>query len=59
MGILNTWSIISFYLVTTIMNPREGPGNPFQYSCLEKVIDREALRAIGHKVAESSMAEVT
>lgn len=41
------------------MNPREGPGNPFQYSCLEKVIDREALRAIGHKVAESSMAEVT
>ena len=31
----------------------EGPGNPFQYSCLEKVMDREAWRATVHRVAKS------
>ena len=31
----------------------EGPGNPFEYSCLEKVMDREAWRATVHRVAES------
>ena len=31
----------------------EGNGNPFQYSCLEKPVDRGAWRADVHRVAES------
>ena len=31
----------------------EGHGNPLQYSCLEKPMDRGACRAIVHGVAES------
>ena len=31
----------------------EGPGNPFECSCLEKVMDREAWRATVHRVAKS------
>ena len=34
-------------------SPREGNGNPFQYSCLEKPMDREAWWAMVHEVAES------
>ena len=34
-------------------SPGEGNGNPFQYSCLEDSIDREAWRATVHGVAES------
>ena len=30
---------------------REGNSNPFQYSCLENSMDREAWRAIVHGVA--------
>ena len=34
-------------------SPREGNGNPLQYSCLENPIDREAWRATVHGVAKS------
>ena len=32
--------------------PREGNGNPLQYSCLGNPMDRGAWRAIGHGVAK-------
>ena len=31
----------------------EGNGNPLQYSCLEKPMDRGAWRAIAHRVAKT------
>ena len=31
----------------------EGNGNPFQYSCLENLVDREAWQATVHGVAKS------
>ena len=34
-------------------SPGVGNGNPFQYSCLEKSMDREAWWAIVHGVAKS------
>ena len=34
-------------------SPGEGKGNPSQYSCLEKPMDREAWRAMVHGVAKS------
>ena len=34
-------------------SPRGGQGNPFQYSCLEKSMDREACWATVHRVAKS------
>jgi len=34
-------------------SPREGNGNPLQYSCLEKPMDRGAWQAIVHGVAKS------
>ena len=34
-------------------SPGEGNGTPFQYSCLENPMDREAWPAIVHKVAKS------
>ena len=34
-------------------SPGGGHGNPPQYSCLENPRDRGALRAIGHRVAQS------
>ena len=34
-------------------SPREGNGNPLQYSCLENSVDREAWQAPVHGVAES------
>ena len=33
-------------------SPREGHGNPLQYSCLENSMDREAWRATVHKVTK-------
>ena len=33
--------------------PGEGNGNPFQYSCLENPMDREAWQAAVHEVTES------
>ena len=33
--------------------PGEGDGNPFQYSCPEKSMDREVWRAIVHGVEKS------
>ena len=33
--------------------PGEGTGNPLQYSCLEKPMDRGAWQAIVHGVAKS------
>ena len=33
--------------------PGEGNGNPFQYSCLENPVDREACWATVHRVAKS------
>ena len=38
-------------------SPREGNGNPFQYSCLENPIDRGAWWAIIHGVTQSDMTE--
>ena len=34
-------------------SPREGNGNPLQYSCLENLMDRGAWRATVHGVAMS------
>ena len=34
-------------------SPGEGHGNPLQYSCLEKPMDREAWQAIVHRVTKS------
>ena len=34
-------------------SPGEGNGNPFQYSCLENLMDRGAWRATVHGVAKS------
>ena len=34
-------------------SPGEGNGNSLQYSCLENPMDREAWRAIVHRVAKS------
>ena len=34
-------------------SPREGHGNPLQYSCLENPMDREAWWAVVHRVAKS------
>ena len=34
-------------------SPREGNGNPLQYSCLEKPVDRAAWRATVHGVAKN------
>ena len=34
-------------------SPREGNGNPLQYSCLENPMDREAWWAIVHGVTNS------
>ena len=34
-------------------SPREGHGNPLQYSCLENPMDREGWRATDHGVAKS------
>ena len=41
-------------------SPREGNGNPLQYSCLKNPMDRGAWRAIVHRVAKGSdMTEAT
>ena len=37
--------------------PREGLGNPLQYSCLENSMDRGAWQATIHGVTESDMTE--
>ena len=36
-------------------SPREGNGNPLQYSCLEDPMDRGAWQATVHGVAESQI----
>ena len=40
-------------------SPGEGNGNPFQYSCLKKSIDREAWKATFHVVTELDMPDHT
>ena len=40
-------------------SPRGGHGNPLQYSCLEKPLDRRAWPASVHRVSESDTIEVT
>ena len=41
-------------------SPGVGHGNPFQYSCLEDPMHREAWQATAHRVEkESDMREVT
>ena len=39
--------------------PREGHGNPLQYSCLENSMNRGAWWATVHSITESDMTEVT
>ena len=34
-------------------SPGERHGNPIQYSCLEELMDRRALRATVHKITKS------
>ena len=34
-------------------SPEGGNGNPLQYFCLENLVDRGALQATVHKVAQS------
>ena len=36
-------------------SPGEGHGNPLQYSCLEKPMDRGAWQAMVHRFAESDV----
>ena len=38
-------------------SPGEGNGNPLQYSCLENSMDRGALWATIHEIAESDTTE--
>ena len=40
-------------------SPGEGHGNPFQYSCLKKPMDRGAWRAAVPGIAESDMMQHT
>ena len=40
-------------------SPREGNGNPLQYSSLENPMDRGAWRATVHRVTESDTTETT
>ena len=40
-------------------SPGGGHGHPLQYSCLENLMDRGALWATVHGVAELDMTEVT
>ena len=40
-------------------NPGEGNGNPLQYFCLENPMDRGALWATVHGVAESDTTEAS
>ena len=35
-------------------SPEEGNGNPLQYPCLEKTMDREAWQLWGHKKSETT-----
>ena len=39
------------------LSPGVGNGNPFQYSCLENSKDREAWRAVVHRVTELDTTE--
>ena len=40
-------------------SPEEGHGNPLQYTCLEKPMDRGALWALVHSIAELDLTEAT
>ena len=40
-------------------SPGGGYGNPLQYSCLENPMDRGALQATVHRVAQPDTTEVT
>ena len=37
----------------SVRSPREGNGNPLQYSCLENAMDRGAWWATAHRVPKS------
>ena len=40
-------------------SPGRGQGNPPQYSCLEKPMDRGARQATVHRVTQSDTTEIT
>ena len=42
-----------FFILGSGTSPREGNGNPLQYSCPENPMDRGAWRAMGHGAAKS------
>ena len=46
-------SIYFMYLGASVLDPGEGNGNPFQYSCLENLMDGGAWWAAVHGVAKS------
>ena len=48
-GDAGDWSLISGWG----RSPGGGNGNLLQYSCLENIMDREAWRAVVHRVAKS------
>ena len=49
-GVPISWRIFQFVVIHTV-KPGEGNGNPFQYSCLENLMDRGAWQEIVHGVA--------
>jgi len=51
------YSLGKTLLAFALLHFGEENGNPFQYSCLENVLDRGAWQATVHGVVESDMTE--
>ena len=58
-GIESAWCAGDLGLIPELgRRPGEGNGNPPQYSCLEKSMDREAWQATVHGVTKSHTVEL-